>query len=36
MKTLATILAMFLTMPILYAMLDEVARKIRVRDRMGV
>jgi membrane protein insertase Oxa1/YidC/SpoIIIJ len=36
MKTLATIVAMLLTMPIFYATLDEATRKIRLRNRMGL
>ena len=35
MKTVAAILAMLLTMPISYAMLDEAVRKLRLRDKMG-
>ena len=35
MKTVAAILAMLLIMPISYAMLDEVVRKVRLRDKMG-
>jgi hypothetical protein len=31
MKTIATVLTMLLTMPILYAVLDEAAKKIRLR-----
>lgn len=31
MKTVVTILAMLLTMPILYGMLDQVTRKVRFR-----
>ena len=33
MKTIAIIIAMLLTLPISYAMLDEVVRKIRLRVR---
>jgi hypothetical protein len=31
MKTMVTILTMLLTMPILYGMLDQVTRKVRLR-----
>ena len=34
MKTAATILAMLLTMPVSYAILDQVSRKIRLKDRV--
>jgi hypothetical protein len=36
MKTVATIIAMLLIMPPLYAMLDVAIRKVRFRDRMGL
>ncbi len=35
MRTAAIIITMLLTLPISYAMLHEVSRKIRLRDRMG-
>jgi hypothetical protein len=35
MKIAATIIAMLLTMPISYAMIDQVSRRIRLRHRMG-
>lgn len=31
MRTVVTILTMLLTMPILYGMLDQVTRKVRLR-----
>ncbi len=36
MNTIAVILVMLLTMPISYAMLDEVVKKVRLKDRMSV
>ena len=36
MKTLATVVAMFLTMPIAYAMLDAASRKIRLKPKTDV
>jgi multisubunit Na+/H+ antiporter MnhG subunit len=36
MKTLAMILAMLLTTPILYAMLGQATKKIRLKDRARV
>ena len=35
MKIVAMILVMILTMPVSYAMLDEVMKKIKIRNRMG-
>jgi len=35
MKTVATILVILLTMPVSYAMLDEFAKKLKIRDRVG-
>jgi hypothetical protein len=35
MKIVAMILVMLLTMPVSYAMLDEVMKKIKIRNRMG-
>ena len=35
MKAVATILVILLMMPISCAMLDEVMRKIRIRNRTG-
>jgi hypothetical protein len=35
MKIVAMILVMLLTMPVSYAMLDEVMKKIKIKNRMG-
>jgi hypothetical protein len=35
MKIVAMVLVMILTMPVSYAMLDEVMKKIKIRNRMG-
>ena len=35
MKIVAMVLVMLLTMPVSYAMLDEVMKKIKIRNRMG-
>jgi len=35
MKIVAIILVMLLTMPVSYAMLDEVMKKIKIKNRMG-
>jgi multisubunit Na+/H+ antiporter MnhG subunit len=34
MKATATILVMLLTMPVSYAVLDQVSRRIRLKDRL--
>ena len=35
MKSVATIIAMVLTMPISYAMLGEAMKKLKIKNRMG-